>query len=256
MTKKLYPINQRKLSNVESALLTGRTIDDIDQSGIKLNTDENIPLLISPCRSVLNTFKKSMEQVRGSDKTASLAKLDKERDNAVRALLSAHRAFRYSKRESEQAAYISLKLLFDQYRSVMDKHYDAQTLVVSNLVDKLGTAPYREQINQLGLKRFDDNLTDSNRRFDVLYASRNKEKMGKVAEKTGDLKEQLLFNYSLLADYINIMAQVKKTKFYLDLLAIVNHHRKLYAEILARKSKPKKEELRGDEELDSNERLA
>lgn len=107
-------------------------------------------------------------------------------------------------------------------------------------MDKLGKPPYREQVTLLGLRRFVDNLTDSNRRFDTLYGHRAKEKQASLTETSRDCRRELMSSYHLLVDYINIMAQVKKTKLHQDLLVLVNHHRKSYAELVARKGKVKK----------------
>ena len=249
MTKKLHSLNFTRLTYPETAQFVGRTIEDIEQSGLRLNTDESLAPLLNQCKTVLATFKASIKQVRASDKTVSLAKLDRERDEDFKALLSALKAFRTSKREPEQKAYTSLDLLTKTYRKSSDKHYEAQTLLFANFLDKLATAPYKEQVRLLGLQRFVDNLAESNTAFNALYVSRSKEKLTKVAEKTSDLKDQLIFNYNLLADYINIMAQVKKTKLYTDLLTIINHDRKTYADLIARKPKTKKDK---DKEKDQD----
>lgn len=247
MTHKLITLTLSRLSNPDLAQFIVRSLDDLEKSGIRYTTDENIVSLINQLKTQHSPFQKSIEQVRASDKTVALAKADRLRDEAFKAFGAGLNAFRYNSTEAEQAAYASLKLLHKQYKPSTGRNYEAQTVLFVNFLEKLATAPYKEQVNTLGLKRFVDRLIEANRSFDQLYASRSQDKLTKLAYNTKELKTKVIYHYNLLADYINVMAQVKKTKPYIDLLTVVNHTRKTYADLVARGTKSKKTSAKAEQ---------
>lgn len=237
MTKKLHPVALTRLTHADFGQFIHRFLDDLDKSGLRYNTDESLVALVNQLKTQLPVYKKSLEQVRASDKTKSIAQADKERDDDLQALQNALKAFRSTKRPNEAEAYTSLNLLFKQYKEADSRNYEAQTLLVATLLEKLATAPYQAQVTLLGLKRFVDSLAESNAAFEAIYASRSKDQLTKVSYDVKELRSQLQFTYQLVADYINITAQVKSLKLYKDLLGVVNNSRKAYADILARTGK-------------------
>lgn len=240
MTHKLYPLTVTRFPNPDLAQFIVRFFDDLDKSGIRYTNDEVLVSLINQLKGQHTPFQKSIEQVRASDKTVALAKADRLRDEAYKALGSGLKAYQYSTVEAEKAAYTSLNILFKQYKPSTGKNYEAQTNLLTNFAEKMTTAPYKDQVNLLGLKRFVDRLVETNRNFDALYASRSQDKLTKVAYNSKELKADVIYHYNLLVDYINVMAQAKKTKPYTDLLNVVNHTRKTYADLQARGTKGKK----------------
>lgn len=247
MTKPLHQLALTRLTNAELAQFITHFLEDLDKLSSRYRADEGLVKLINQLKIQLPFFRQSLEQVRASDKTLALAKSDRFRDDDLKTLGQALKAFRLSKRDTEQEAYLSLSLLFKQYRSSTDRNYEAQTALVASLLEKLATAPYQEQVTLLGLNRFVANLAESNAQFSQLYASRSQERLTKVSYNTKALRQELLFTYNLIADYINVTAQVKQTKPYTDLLPVVNHSRKAYADLLARK--PKNKTKKGDKEV-------
>lgn len=235
MTKPLQSLAMTRLVNAELAQFLTRFVEDVEGSSSRYKTDDSLVGLLNRLKTQLVPFKQSLEQVRASDKTQAIAKSDRLRDDDLKALGQALKAFRLSKRPQEQEAYTSLNLLFKNYRTSTERHYEAQTALVHSLLEKLATAPYKEQVTLLGLNRFVTNLAESNAAFDELFTSRSRDKLTKVSYDAKQLRQELLFTYNLLADYINITAQVKQTKPYTDLLPVVNHSRKIYAELLKRK---------------------
>ena len=125
--------------------------------------------------------------------------------------------------------------MFDQYKDAHQKHYEEETALVVSLLDKLKTAPYKEQVGTLALGKFVENLTESHSAFEQLFASRSQEKLQKVSYDVKRLRKEVATPYQQLADYVVILHQVKDDSFYATFLSVLNNSRKHYADVLARR---------------------
>lgn len=234
-SSKLIAFQARRLHHAEYAQFISRFLDDLDKSGLRYNTDEVLTQAVAQVRTKLPAFKKALEQVRASDKTELLAEKDKQRDNDFRVLKDSLKLYRHSRKPAEQAAYTSLNLLFKQHKLTHRTSYEAETTLLTALLDKLALAPYQEQVTTLGIKKFVDNLAESNSAFDTLFASRSKENLTKVSYDTKALRAELATAYQQVADYIQLMSQLKALKLYKDLLDVVNNSRAYYADVIVAK---------------------
>nr|WP_195405351.1 DUF6261 family protein [Streptococcus constellatus] len=128
-----------------------------------------------------------------------------------------------------------MKRLFEQYKGAYTKHYEEETALIDSLLEKLKTAPYKEQVGTLAIGKFVDNLTESHAAFEQLFASRSQEKLQKVSYDVKQLRKEVVTPYQQLADYVEILSQVKSDEFYQNVLSVLNNSRKYYADILARR---------------------
>ena len=64
------------------------------------------------------------------------------------------------------------------------------------MLEKLKTAPYKEQVGTLAIGKFVDNLTESHAAFEQLFASRSQEKLQKVSYDVKQLS-LIVFDKSL-----------------------------------------------------------
>lgn len=219
----------------ELSQFSQRFLDDLSASNLNVTSDPVLSKLVADFKKALPPLQESLEQIRSSDKTKQLSKADRERDEDYAALKAGLRAFRTAKRETEQQAYQSLYHLLDQYKKSTKANYEEQTALLSALLSKLKATPYREQLRLLGLQRFVDNLTESNKTFNSIFASRSQEKLARVSYDRKALRNHLIASYKDLHDYSHILARVKGDKLYHDLVAILNNSRKYYADLLAKR---------------------
>ena len=226
---KLVNVQVSSLRHAEFTQFITRFLDDVEKEALDFKNEDVITALVKKIKAA------SLGQIRASEKSASISAADELRDADLQALRDALKPYRAAKREEEKAAYASLKRLFDQYKDAHQKHYEEETALIVSLLDKLKTAPYKEQVGTLALGKFVENLTESHSAFEQLFASRSQEKLQKVSYDVKRLRKEVVTPYQQLADYVVILHQVKDDSFYATFLSVLNNSRKHYADILARR---------------------
>ena len=232
---KLVNVQVSSLRHAEFTQFITRFLDDVEKEALDFKNEDVITALVKKIKSALPAYQASLGQIRASEKSASISAADELRDADLQALRDALKPYRAAKREEEKAAYASLKRLFDQYKDAHQKHYEEETALIVSLLDKLKTAPYKDQLDTLAIGKFVDNLTESHTAFEQLFASRSQEKLQKVSYDVKQLRKEVATPYQQLADYVEILSQVKSDEFYQNVLSVLNNSRKYYADILARR---------------------
>lgn len=199
--EKLIGLKISSLRHAEFTQFITRFLDDVEKEALDFKNEDVITALVKKIKAALPAYQASLGQIRASEKSA----------------------------------YASLKRLFDQYKDAHQKHYEEETALVVSLLDKLKTAPYKEQVGTLALGKFVENLTESHSAFEQLFASRSQEKLQKVSYDVKRLRKEVATPYQQLADYVVILHQVKDDSFYATFLSVLNNSRKHYADILARR---------------------
>lgn len=139
-----------KISNLRSAEFVQfitRFLDDVEKEGLDFKNEEVLAALVKKLKVALPAYQASLGQIRASEKSASISAADELRDADLQALRDAIKPYRAAKREEEKSAYESLKRLFEQYKSAHTKHYEEETALIDSLLEKLKTAPYKEQVD-------------------------------------------------------------------------------------------------------------
>lgn len=235
MTKTLHPIKLGNLRHAEASQFLTRFLDDLAQSGLETSTDQVLEDLLVRLRTELVPLARSLDQVRSSAKTEAIAKSDDQRDRDFQALKDSLKPYRASRDTTEAEAYKSLKQLLDQHKITAKTNYEAQTALLTGLLEKLAGAPYADQLEILGVTKFVAKLRTSQADFDRLFAARSQEELVKVTYDVKALRKAAFETYQDLADYTAVLARVKGDQLYIDLLAILNNSRDYYADLLARR---------------------
>ena len=233
--EKLIGLRTGHLRHAEFTQFITRFLDDVEKEALDFKNEDVITALVKKIKAALPAYQASLGQIRASEKSASISAADELRDADLQALRDALKPYRAAKREEEKAAYANLKRLFDQYKDAHQKHYEEETALIVSLLDKLKTAPYKEQVGTLALGKFVENLTESHSAFEQLFASRSQEKLQKVSYDVKRLRKEVAMPYQQLADYVVILHQVKDDGFYATFLSVLNNSRKHYADVLARR---------------------
>lgn len=235
MTTKLTSLNHNNLRHAEASQFLTRFLDDLDKSGLDLSADQVLVDLVARLRTDLRPLARSLDQVRSNVKSADIAKADEQRDRDFQALKDSLRPYRTSREAAEQAAYTSLKTLFDQHKLTAKTNYEAQTALLTTLLGQLASAPYADQMTELGMTKFANKLRTSQAAFEAVFSARSQEELAKPSYDVKALRKTAFATYQNLTDYTAVLARVKDEKVHTDLLAVLNNSRAYYADLLARR---------------------
>ena len=232
---KLVNVQVSSLRHAEFSQFIVRFLDDLKKENLDFKKEEVLTALVEKIEKALPAFQASLGQIRANEKSALLNEADGLRDTDLQALRDSIKPYRASKREAEKTAYNHLKVLFDTYKDAHKKHYEEETALISNLLEKLSSEKYKSQLETLGISKFVDNLKESHQAFETLFASRSQDKLQAVSFDVKKLRKEVSTPYQQLSDYVSILTQVKDDELYKRFLSVLNNSRKHYADTLARR---------------------
>ena len=234
-TEKIVGIKHSNLRHAEFSQFIARFLDDLKKENLDIKKEEVLTTLVEKIQAALPAYQASLAHIRANEKSGLLNEADDLRDADLQALRDSIKPYRASKREAEKTAYINLKLLFDTYKDAHKKHYEEETALISNLLEKLSSEKYKSQLETLGISKFVDNLKESHQAFETLFASRSQDKLQAVSFDVKKLRKEVSTPYQQLSDYVSILTQVKDDELYKRFLSVLNNSRKHYADTLARR---------------------
>ncbi|MCW6653033.1 DUF6261 family protein [Aerococcaceae bacterium NML210727] len=240
MTLKLYDLSLHRLHHPEFTQLLHRTVEDFKAANLRAK-DEDFTRLLNSLKTQLPTLQTALEQVKSSEKSQPIQELDLIRDRALRALMDSVKPYRYSSVPNEKQAYTALSLLFKQFKDVAKRNFEEESSLIANLLGKLASAEYSDDVTALGLSKFITALTNAQAAFETAFTARSKESIGKVSYNVKALRQQASDDYRLLCDYVYALARVKQDTFYPQALTILNNSRKYFSDTIAKRKTTKKD---------------
>lgn len=243
---KLTSIYLKDLHQAEFGQFIDRFFEDFKQSSISLDTDADFKKLYEALKTKVPVYTKALEQIRANEETKKIAELDKIRDADIQALRDSIKPYKNSKTEAKKKAYEALKIVLDQYKNLQDEAYEAETKKVDTLVSVLKSEEYSDDVSVLNIGEFLQELEQSNRAFDELFAHRSVENLKKEYYDIRAIRKEMTSLYRQMSQYILTLAGIKQDEFYKKVLDVLNNSRKYYADVLAirnaKKSKSKTEQ--------------
>ncbi|MGP1500602.1 MAG: DUF6261 family protein [Bergeyella cardium] len=237
-TPKLQKLLLTKLQNAEFAQFITRLLEDVSKANLDLNQDLNAKGLLDTIKSQSETYDKALMQVYANDESKKIAELDKIRDADLQSLKDSIKPYRTAKKEAEQKAYHSLKILFNQYKNLAKESYEEETKKLSILISQLKSDDYKNSVKELGIGKFVTEVETSNEAFDKLFSKRSSSALKKETYNTKKQRQELAETYRKFFSYIAVLAEVRDEPYYKSFLAVINNSRKYYADLLAKKGKP------------------
>lgn len=237
---KIVQLNIKNLSQTDLAQLVRRFLTQIDEQALTLGDDATISTLMTLIRKELTAFEQSLNQVKGSSETATLAALDRSRDQAYQILVDALGLHRYETDAEKASAYQSVKRLLSSYKEIKEADYEAETNLINRLLEQLNKVDYKEAVSLLGLTSFISKLSDAQSAFEASFSKRAKEGQKRSISQSKLLKEPLMLHYNRLGQYVLIQADTVDDQVAKDLLETYNAGRKYMADKLARQAGKKK----------------
>lgn len=250
---KLTPIYLQGLHHAEFGQFITRLFEDFSQSGLSIDTDADFKLLFESLKQKNPTYGKALEQIRENENTKKIAELDKVRDDDFTALRDSIKPYRNAKKEQQKQAYNALKIVFDEYKNIVDLNYEAETKKINTLISVLKSTEHQPHISALKIGDFVEELEKSNTEFDTLFAQRSAQNIAKESYDTKALRREMTEIYRKLCVYTETLANIKQDEFYKKALEVINNSRKYYADLLAKRSGKKQGEKKAEEKGDKEE---
>ncbi|WP_312395328.1 DUF6261 family protein [Chryseobacterium sp.] len=240
--KKLVSLDLPRLHHAEFGQLIVRFFEDLDSSSVNTGTDADFKRMLDAIQAQIPTYNGALDQIRANEESAKIAELDMIRDADLQALRDSLKPYKNAKTQTEKDAYVSVKILLDQYKKVQHASYEEETNRVNTLVEKLLSSDYSSQVSVLGIIKFANHLSDSNNDFNRTFWIRSFQQSKKTNFDVKELRKLLTQDYKQMASYILTLANVKDDTFYQDVLAALNNGRTYFSSVvLSRRTGNKKD---------------
>ncbi|KQS92492.1 DUF6261 family protein [Chryseobacterium sp. Leaf394] len=231
---KLKSLYAKALHHSEFGQLIVRLFEDLGSSSLNPDDDPNAKKLFTVLQNQLPAYNAGLNQVRASEESEAIARLDKERDSDIQALRDSLKPYRNAKNTEEADAYKKIQLLLSEYKNVDNDSYEAETNQITQLISRLESSDFSNAVAQLAIGKFVNHLSVSNAAFNNLFAERSFKTSQKNVSDMKSLRKTLAEDYKKLTTYILAMASVEENveSYYKDLLAIINNGRGYFSDVV------------------------
>lgn len=220
------------LQNAEFGQLIVRFFEDLNTKSLDINVDPDLKRLYEALQDQLPAYNTALDQIRASEESEQIFKLDKVRDRDIQALRDSLKPYRNAKTQTETDAYNAIRLLMSEYKGVEDDSYESETNRLNSLIGRLQSPEFYNSALTLGIEKFIMNLAASNTDFNQLFAQRSFRTSQKVVADVKALRKTLALDYKTMTNYIAAMASVKEDTYYKDILTIINNGRNYFSNVV------------------------
>lgn len=220
------------LQNAEFGQLIVRFFEDFNTKSLDINVDPDFKRLYEALQDRLPAYNAALDQIRASEESEQIFKLDKVRDRDIQALRDSLKPYRNAKTQTETDAYNAIRLLISEYKGVEDDSYESETNRLNSLIGRLQSPEFYNSALTLGIEKFIMNLAASNTDFNQLFAQRSFKTSQKVVADVKALRKTLASDYKTMADYIAAVASVREDIYYKDILIIINNGRNYFSNVV------------------------
>lgn len=244
MKLKLEPLKTANLTNMEVGQLTVRHLSDLDSIDPASKTDAPFNAYTNDLGLQLGEYQKGLAQVQKNEETEKIVVADATRDKAASAIGAALKLHAMSDVPEEVEASRSLGILFGTYKNLTTLNYEAETLAIDKLVSKLTSPTYSDKISLLQMDRYITRLQNANEAFKTLFSGRMVTTAMTESYDMKTLRTALLNKYSDFANYVLAMAKATDNPLFANALTLLNTARKYYNDMLAKRTAPKAEKAK------------
>ena len=241
MKQILEPLTTSALTNMEAGQLFRRHLGDLSTIDASLLVDVPFNNYVQQIGNQAAVYENALAQVRKNEETQKIVDADAVRDKAVSAFSLALKLHATSDDPAEVEASRSLGILFGTYKNLAKLNYEAESLAIDKLTGELNSPAYSEKINYLHMSKYVARLSDTNNAFKNLFGGRM---VTTAMNETFDMKAiriDLQSTYTDFCNYVLAMAKATDNPLFANALNLLNTARKYYADLVARRTAPKKE---------------
>lgn len=227
--KQLYTLSLGRLDNSRLAQLLTDTKQALTSFTESHSSEEFYSNQNAAMSKELATFEGFLNRSYSSLITDQLRSADKERDDAVKTIVTLIRAHARVKTNGVQAAYKLLSQLIKPYKGMEMDCYEVESEKIRHFLKEIAKDTYESAIEQLHLTEHIEVLKKAQTQFETVYQSKLQEQKGKKTNQTAPIRKALVERYSLIMKYtaINMQAFPEKTEL-ADLLANLTSIRNRY----------------------------
>lgn len=231
---KLKSLYTKALHHSEFGQLIVRLFEDLGSSTLNPDDDLKAKKLFTVLQDQLPTYNAGLNQVKASEESEAIARLDEERDSDMQALRDSLKPYRNAKNQEEADAYKKLQLLLSEYNNVENASYEAETNQITQLINRLESSDFSNGVAVLAIGKFVNHLSVSNVAFNSLFAQRSFKTSQKTVLDMKSLRKALAEDYKRLTNYILAMASVEENEesYYKDMLALINNGRAYFSDVI------------------------
>ena len=197
--------------------------------------------LVNEAAGTCDRNSSSIVKVKRSQVTSEIKQAAARRNLSLSALKSAVANAMYSlnPQEVEQATLVSI--LLSKYRGMERSGIEKAVGAVAKQLDTLQDPKYSAAVEALGLNRLVDRLKADNEEVRALFESRRSLQIARGKSTAAALRRQLNQQYSLLCDYVLVMARIGVHDAYPQALRAINEVRREYTTLQRRRAGTAKE---------------
>ena len=242
MKLKLEPLRLAGLSNMEAGQLIVRHLTDLETIDSSLFTDAPFNVYVQALGTQSVLFQKAMAQVRENEETQKIVLADADRDKSTVAFGRGLKLYAVSDDPAEVEASRGLSILFDNFKNLESLSYEAETIAIDKLVSELRNPIYSPKVSLLQMDRYVTRLENTNNNFKEFFGVRMVTTATTESYDMKVIRAEMLTKYGEFTTYVLAMAKALDTPLFVQALSLLNTARKYYADLLARRTAPKKEE--------------
>ena len=237
----LESLNLTDLQHIEAGQFIQRLFKDTEELKLDLNKDPIIADYMEELRPAFKQFNLALLQIAEQEETEEIFDLDIARDHCISALRRLIESHEYDTEEEIKKAYSNAGRIMKKYKGIESSNYEAESLEIENLLTEWGKDENGDYIITLGLQLRIGRLDKAADAFNVKFGNRSVNVTVKEKYNTKALRKAMLTPYRALAEYTLVMAKQKNADpFYIAFLDSLNHIRKYFADLLARREGGKK----------------
>jgi hypothetical protein len=240
----LEPLKVSVLTNMEAGQLMNRHLSDLATIDASLLTDAPYNNYVQQIGTRMELYRNALAQVQKSEETEKIGMADGVRDKAVGSFGAAIKLHAMSDIPEEVEASRSLGILFGTFKNIARLNYEAETLAIDKLTGELNSPAYAEKVNYLHMSKYVTRMAESNAAFKNLFGGRMVTTANTESFDMKTIRAEIQNLYNDFTDYVLAMAKATDNPLFPAALNLLNTDRKYYADQLARRTAPKKEEAK------------
>jgi hypothetical protein len=203
------------------------------------SSDKVLTGLMTKYQKHITLFQAALKEEKDKEAGKEISRLDKERDNCIRAVLDSIKPYRNTLNLADKEAYDVLNTLFGSFSGIQKLSSERQTGAVNQLLGRLSLTKYSQAVRQLGIGKFVTALQDCQNRFVAKSAEKKTRELNQVKVDLSATRADLETVYRQLLTYVAIMAEVTEKADYTKLFKILTQSRRYYIDLVSRRRKKK-----------------
>ncbi|HFI0256379.1 TPA: DUF6261 family protein [Streptococcus suis] len=233
---KVKPLPLQKLDNINFYQLNSRSLKTLEQSQIPFSQDNHLTLAIDKWHVAFSQYKKAINQDKGKELTKKIQDANQLRNSDFSIFKRSLSAFETSRRQAEMTAYSELSQIVKPFREIHRLDYEKESLELDKLFNRLSTSEAVEHIETLGLKRFFENLKESQQEFETVFSNTTDIRSKANRYDTYQIRKELQSAYLRVLKLCEILMELHGQSLYSELIILFNTSRQYYIEQLSHHS--------------------